>query len=106
MASDHRGSLVTPHKSIVNISKTIRAIAVLNAGVRPASQLAGIDKAMHASISWIRDEVEDGVNILYLTGVWRLSNLGRPGEARGHSCWDDAPRQACRPPHDLTRATT
>lgn len=36
---------------------------------------------MHASISWIREEVEEGVNVLYLTGVWRLSNLSAISDA-------------------------
>lgn len=30
---------------------------------------------MNAAASWIQHEVEEGTSVLYLTGVWRLSNL-------------------------------
>lgn len=30
---------------------------------------------MNAAASWIQHEVEEGASVLYLTGVWRLSNL-------------------------------
>jgi phospholipid/cholesterol/gamma-HCH transport system permease protein len=36
---------------------------------------------MHGAISWIREEVEERVNVLYLMGVWRLSNLSAISDA-------------------------